>query len=125
MIDQKKPDGYLAWHPEHGWEEYKHLRQKPDNPGLLNKLGDGWQIKPVWIQSEPPSGWISVKDRLPDKPGPYVVYRESIPEKQAFISYPVTARMYLGNGIWSSSARVTHWMIWETPPPDLEKENEK
>lgn len=57
------------------------------------------------------SEWISVKDRLPEQFGKYLVGCKGID----------IAQIRLYEGTWDSLAEVTHWMPLPTPP--AEKEN--
>ena len=54
--------------------------------------------------------WISIKEKLPEAMGYYIVFRMENP-------FPTT-RLYLGEGKFQSRATVTHWM----PLPDQPKE---
>lgn len=56
------------------------------------------------------SGWISVKDRLPEQAGAYLVY---MPEYD--IPYEV-ASFVLASGNWLTSAYITHWQPLPSPP---------
>lgn len=59
--------------------------------------------------------WISVKERMPDKDGYYLVYRVS--NSMRFVVVPVTTREFRG-GKWITNARVTHWMPSPTAPEE-------
>lgn len=54
--------------------------------------------------------WISVKDKLPEKAGPYLVFHDDI---------GVGIALYLG-GLWLADNNhyefVTHWMPLPEPP---------
>ena len=57
--------------------------------------------------------WISVKERLPEKDGSYIV-RSSLTGKV------FTAHFWTGNGTWSGSAKtyISHWMPLPEPPKE-------
>ena len=48
MTDETKPNGWCAWHPEKGYDVWRqHVKRDAEM-----KLGDGWQIKPVYLVTE-------------------------------------------------------------------------
>ena len=70
---------------------------------------------PEYIANEPGSGWISVKDRLPDP--------NDTRQKIVFHKRGVSFAYFRGNHWWSSIGRrldtVTHWMPVLVPPEEV------
>lgn len=57
--------------------------------------------------------WISVKDKLPDKNGYYLVYWEWISADGAFYSDGIDIIYFRGKSRWAKTGRekdITHWM---------------
>lgn len=70
------------------------------------------------------SNWISVKDRLPDEIGIYIVYVKGAEESTAALYNPVFERLFSGGGFApidesaSFAEAVTHWMPLPAPPEE-------
>ena len=57
--------------------------------------------------------WISVKDRLPDKPMRCLVYTK----RGGYCGYDIT---YYNQGFYSEYSKVTHWMPLPEQPKEVE-----
>ena len=70
-----------------------------------------------WLDEQPTVNlyeWISVKDRLPEQFGKYLVVCKGI----------CISQIRLWEGTWDSFAEITHWMPLPTPPTEKENKNE-
>ena len=74
------------------------------------------------IAKEPGIGWVSVKDRMPDRSGSYLVVLENV-----FVSY-LTINVHYWNAkdeYWSGSQAhsriigISHWMPLPEPPEEV------
>jgi hypothetical protein len=71
--------------------------------------------KPDWCPLKNADGWISVKDRMPEKNGDYLAYtRDGIVWPYYFTAI---------SGVWEdalgySTDTVTHWMSLPEPPKE-------
>ena len=63
------------------------------------------------VISAPSTRWISVKDRLPEKPGPYLCWL-------CFCELPIAMTIrYLGDGKWTMpESTISHWTDNPEPP---------
>lgn len=105
-----------------------------DNPGkaddgirretAINTVSEkeGWYPASLWYVP-PAERWISVKERLPDKRGKYLVYGY-LPLSNLNVFEIAT---YENDGKWWTAARteiITHWMPLPGPPKQKEDDKE-
>ena len=66
-MSKREADGYCAWHPHHGKQlffanEFRNIEQMK-----LQSAECGWTpLHDLWLSTEPPDEWVSVKERLPE-----------------------------------------------------------
>ncbi len=65
------------------------------------------------------SEWISVKDRLPERDGRYIVFTDRNCVTTARFYVPMTFHDgYCRKGGWQYNRKVTHWMPLPEPPEE-------
>lgn len=92
----------------------KRLEQRP-TPG--ERVVFSMALSAMRTQQEKKTGgWISVKDRIPDKPGDYIVYYQNTASGKPLISmrhfYGEIPEAFLHN------KAMTHWMPMPEPPEE-------
>ena len=110
MTDRKKViDG--LWHcTEYGCKgcPYEHDCKMTDGFNRLAKDAAEMLVEDINV----PGKWISVKDRLPEKHGHYLVVRDN--------GY-MSVDMYSRSSHWGKDVcKITHWMPLPEPPKDGE-----
>ena len=102
-------------------EAGKLWSEMPDGEELSKELMKAINHAPtVATDTNVPSKWISVKDRLPEESGKVLVYCKDgymtdvnySAKHQQFNNYDVCAKQ---NEVWD----VTHWMPLPTPPEEV------
>lgn len=89
------------------------LRAKED------ALAHDEQMKATPQEDKPSYGWISVKDRLPDKDGSYIVH-------SGRSGTVFAAHFWARDNRWSGrglNLNITHWMPLPDPPKEMHHEN--
>lgn len=56
---EKQPDGMVHYHPKYGW-----YWPKLNSDNLTNLKSYGYQLKPVWLSTEPPVSREVLEDLL-------------------------------------------------------------
>ena len=72
------------------------------------------------------NNWISVEERLPDKPGRYLVYIENIANCNP-LPYTTYLVEFTSWGSWLfeegwETNKITHWMPFSVEPPESKTE---
>lgn len=80
----------------------------------------GGPLLPLYARPQAPSGWVSVKERLPKKNGMYLALRDgdALCELCAHIYH--AGKWIYGDGSDAPEFPVTHWMPLPTPPSSEE-----